>query len=321
MLKESNTMSRQSEIHPDMADLMAAKAALTRNANDQTKRTEWDSYGARLSRPYPEGMKVEDLALACPGAGRDGTVKIRVYRPAGAGDDAACVIFLHGGGFVKGSLDSGDSNAWGIADQTGAVVVSVDYRLAPEFIYPAAVHDAYAVLKALSENPQQFGIDGKRIAFWGESAGANIGAGATLYARDQGGVQVVAQVLIYGPFSDDYESQSRVDFAEGFGLTGGWGSWDAYLGGKRPTSEPYAAPVKNPDLSGLPPALIHYAEFDILADDSVLYAERLKAAGSPVELRCAERMIHGFIRARFTGPTAAAEFAYPCDYLKRIFNT
>jgi acetyl esterase/lipase len=313
-------MTGRFQIHPDMNELMAAKNALTPGAGETLKRTEWDNYGARLSRPYPKGMAVEDLALSCPGFGHDGTIKVRVYRSAGHENPAPCVIFIHGGAFIKGSLDSGDSNAWGIADQTGAIVVSVDYRLAPNHIYPAALHDCYAVLQYVSKNAGTFGIDPERIALWGESAGGNLAAATALYARDKSGPKLVAQVLVYGTFSDELESESRANFSRGFGLEGGWSSWDAYLGGKRPTSEPYAAPHKHPDLSRLPPAFVHFGEYDLLADDSREYAKKLEAAGSPVVLRCAERMIHGFIRARFSGPTAAHEFTVPCEFLRNIFK-
>ena len=165
-----------------------------------------------------------------------------------------------------------------------------------------------------------FGIDPERIALWGESAGGNLAAATALYARDKAGPRVVALVLVYGTFSDELNSQSRANFGNGFGLDSGFSSWDAYLGGKRPTSEPYAAPLKHPDVSRLPPAFVHFGEYDPLADDSREYAKRLEAAGSPVILRCAERMIHGFIRARFSGPTAEREFTLPCEFLRNIFR-
>ena len=129
------------DVHPDMFALIAAKQAVPRTLDPEAMRESWNAYGARTGQDYPPGMQVHDTHAETPGAGRDGTVPIRIYRPTAALDPSPCAIYLHGGAFVKGSLDSGDSVAWGIAEHTGAVVVSVDYRLAPDHPYPAAVED------------------------------------------------------------------------------------------------------------------------------------------------------------------------------------
>ena len=231
-------------------------------------------------------------------------------------------MYLHGGAFVKGSLDSGDSNAWGIAAETGALVVSVDYRLAPENPYPAPLQDALSTLDHLAENAAAFDIDPMRIALWGDSAGANIAAGTSLMARDRGSNVPVAQVLVYGALSDECAGQSYEDFAE---LTPGHTTeacrraWRNFLGDTPIAEATYAAPVKVADLKGVAPAFVHYAEYDPLADDSIEYVRRLSAAGVPATLRCAKNMIHGFLRARFSGSTAENEFALPCMFLRGIF--
>lgn len=308
----------QFDVHPEMRELIASKQAVPQTLDPQEMRKAWNDYGARTGREYPEGMQVHDEQLACPGAGTGGRVPVRFYRPKAAENPAPCVIYLHGGAFVKGSLDSGDSNAWGIADQVGASVVSVDYRLAPDNSFPAALEDCYAVLSYLAEHGPAHGIDPERIALWGDSAGANLGAATCLLARDRGGPKIAAQALHYPCLTDELTSESYVRFADSPGLRTAYMDtcWGFYLGSDRPTRNGYAAPLKAEDVSRLPPAHIHYAEIDPLADDSVIYAERLREAGNRVVIRCAERMIHGFLRARFSGPDAAAEFAKPCFFLR-----
>ena len=199
------------------------------------------------------------------------------------------------------------------------MVVSVDYRLAPKHPFPAAPEDCYAVTNHLAEHGETFGVQGDRLALWGDSAGGNLTAATCLMARDRGGPRIVAQALNYPCLTDELTSDSYRRYAESPGLrtanmdTG----WSHYLGDRRPTNNPYAAPLKAEDLSDLPPAHVHYAEIDPLADDAIQYAERLAAAGNVVVSRCARRMIHGFLRARFSGTDAAAEFARPCEFLRR----
>jgi acetyl esterase len=299
----------QLDIHPDMAELIAAKQAVPSTNDAEVKRSAWDSYGAQLQRPYPPGLVVEDISFdVADGAPRK--IALRVYRPAGASQKSPCILYIHGGGFVKGSLNSGDIVAWGI---------SVDYRLAPEYPYPAGLEDCYAALRHVAEHAVEHGIDGERIAVWGDSAGGNLAAALCLLVRDRGGPRLLAQALNYPCLTDEFDSASYRDYALSPGLTTASmkQNWSQYLPGARPTREAYAAPLKASDLSRLPPAHVHVAEFDPLADDGRSYAQRLAAAGSAAELRVAEGMIHGFLRARFAGPSAAAEFARPCEFLKR----
>jgi acetyl esterase len=310
------------DLHPDMQELYAAKKALTATGDPEVLRRDWQIYEEKLSRPYPAGMVVTNHVFPWPGAGRDGTIEARIYRPAEAGENPPCVLFVHGGGFVKGSIDSADSNAWGVADETGAVVISVNYRLAPEFIYPFALTDVYEALRYVQANAEALGVDGARIAMWGESAGANLVAGTTLFSRDKGGPKPVAQVLIYGPYSDELTLPSyriHANSVPGMSTDESTRTWPMYLGGQPAEETVYATPLKAKDLSGLPPTFLHYAEIDPCADSSPAYAQRLVAAGVPTTLRCAKGMIHGFIRARFAGTTAASEFTLPCMYLRGIF--
>ena len=304
-------------IHPDMAELIAAKREAARSNDPEELRAAWDAYGARLGRDRPATMVVRDTAIPRP-ATREGEIPIRIYRPGGAALPSPCVVYLHGGAFIKGSPDSADTIAWGVAEETGAIVVSVDYRLAPRHPFPAGLEDCYAVVRHLAEQGEVFGVRGDRLALWGDSAGGNLAAATCLMARNRGSPHILAQALNYPCLTDELTSDSYRRYAESPGLrTANMDiAWSHYLGDRRPTDDPRAAPLKADDLSGLPPAHIHYAEIDPLADDARLYAEAMTAAGNEVVLRCARRMIHGFLRARFSGADAAAEFSHPCRFLR-----
>jgi acetyl esterase len=227
-------------------------------------------------------------------------------------------LYLHGGGFMLGDLDSSDSIAWGYALQTGATVASVDYRLTPEHIWPAAFNDSYGVLSWLHAKGPEHGIAPDRIALAGDSAGGRLTAGLCLKARDLGGLHIVAQALIYASAGAVPSSRSAVDFAEGYGLTAAKYQkfYKALFPDSRYDDDPYAWPIRASDLSNLPPALIHTAEIDPIRDDGRAYAAKLALAGSPVTYREARGMIHGFMRARFFGPAAKAEFGYICAFLR-----
>jgi acetyl esterase len=219
----------------------------------------------------PEPVRVRaDLVL--PLAGQP--VRVRLYRnaPAAAGP---LLLWLHGGGFVGGSLDDVDVTCAGLARRTGMTVVSLDYRLAPEHPFPAALHDTYGTFAWLAEHGEAFGGDGRVVA-GGQSSGANLVAAACLMARDRGGPRVARQVLCY-PWLDlgtDAASQRRSD-----GAVGSRSQWyrSQYLAGQAVT--PYAAPLTAADLTDLPPALILGAGLDPVRDDARRYAQRLESSG------------------------------------------
>ena len=307
------------DLHPEMKALIDAKADLPVPKTVDEMRAGWNIYSKRMSRPHPADMAVEDRGVA----GKGVTIPVRVYRPAGAAAAAPCVLYFHGGGFMKGDLDSSDTVAWGLAAEIGAVVVSVDYRLAPEHPYPAAFDDCYAVLADVAANAATYGVDASRVAVCGDSAGGNLAAAVTLAARDRRGPRIAGQMLIYPCLTDVAEDGSYRVHAVTPGLTTDSMRtyWDWYLAGNgAPSSDSYAVPLKASDLSGLPPSGVHVAEIDPLYDDGRLYAERLKAAGVPTEYRCAKGMIHGFMRARLLGPDSAAEFGAICGFLRRCLH-
>lgn len=206
------------------------------------------------------------------------------------------VAFFHGGGWVLGGLDSHDAFARRLASLTGALVVSVDYRLAPEHPFPAAHDDAWAVTRWLADSADRWGGDPTRIAVCGDSAGGNLAASVALRGRDEG-LDLALQALIYPCVDTELDHyRSSVENAVGYMLTTAdmiW-FWDHYVP-KRHRANPYAVPARAADLAGVAPALVISAEFDPLRDEDEWYAERLERAGVPVTLTRYPGVIHGFV--------------------------
>ncbi len=231
-------------------------------------------------------------------AGPDGQeLKIRIYWPQGAGPFGACLYF-HGGGWVLNNIDTHDDLVQRLAEASGCVFVSVDYRLAPEHKYPAALEDSYAALNWVAANAKDLNIDSSRIAVSGDSAGGNLAAALCLMTRDRGGPAIAFQVLIY-PITDcDFERASYQENAEGYFLTKSqmlW-FWNHYVESPDQMCEPYASPLRAESLRGLPAALILTAEFDPLRDEGEAYSMALRNAGVPVEMIRYDGMIHAFLK-------------------------
>ena len=247
---------------------------------------------------YQPTSPVEVLDVLVPGPGDAPPVPVRVYTPSTTDAPRPGLVYLHGGGFVLGSLELYHSDVLRIADQVGAVVVSVDYRLAPEHRFPAGLEDCYAALVWTAENATELGIDPDRIAVGGESAGGGLSAAVALLSRDRGGPALCFQYLGIPELDDRLDSPSMQAFHD----TPLWNrptaevSWDYYLGeGVRGSErvEPYAAPARHTDLAGLPPALVTTCEFDPLRDEGIAYAQRLVQAGVPTELHLYPGTFHG----------------------------
>jgi acetyl esterase/lipase len=231
------------------------------------------------------GMEIEDHTVAA-----DPDVAVRVYRPHRA---QGAIVWLHGGGFVMGDLNTEHPWATRVADGSGAVVISVAYRRAPEHPFPAALDDACAVLAWAAEHAAELGVDPTRIAVGGHSAGAGIAAGVALRARDQKGPSIHFQLLNQPELDDRQDTWSARHFTDTPWMTRDKlaATWRHYLG-SAPAS-PYAAPARAADLSGLPPAYIATAEFDPLRDEAITYALRLLQAGVSVELHQWPGTFHG----------------------------
>lgn len=251
-------------------------------------------FGSKVKLAPPELARIETRTI--PGPDVD-ELTIRIYQPVGEGQRGACLYF-HGGGWVLNNIETHDDVARRLAAASGFVFVSIDYRLAPEHKYPAAIEDGYAALQWVHEHARELNIDPARIAVCGDSAGGNIAAVLCLMTRDRGGPPIAAQALIY-PITDcDFDRPSYRDNADGYFLTTKqmkW-FWDHYVSSPAQMLEPYASPIRAASLSGLPRALIQTAEFDPLRDEGEAYAEALRAAGVPVTLRRYDGLIHAFVK-------------------------
>jgi len=228
-----------------------------------------------------------------------GPIPLRVYRPAGvpASTPLAVLVFFHGGGWVIGDLETHDVLCRQLTAGSGVSVVSVDYRLAPEHKFPAAVDDAWAATRWVVAHAGELAVDASRLAVGGDSAGGNLAAVVALLARDKGAPAIAVQVLIY-PVTDLVgETRSYRDFAEGYLLTREGMRWFIahYLTAEAEAADWRASPLRAQSLAGLPPALIVTAGFDPLRDEGEAYAERLRDAGVRVDSVCYGGMIHGFV--------------------------
>jgi acetyl esterase len=251
-----------------------------------------------LNREVPPelGVRIEDRSV--PGWEDDPEVPVRIYRPKeAAAGPVPGILMIHGGGFVVGNIDTEHVGAATLAANVGALVVSVEYRLAPESAYPAAVHDCFAALRFLHDDAPALGVDRARIALVGTSAGGGLSAATALLARDRGGPAVCFQMLHIPELDDRLETRSMLTFVD----SPVWNrplaekSWQYYLGDLAGSDDvpPYAAPSRADDLSGLPPAYVSTAENDPLRDEGILYALRMLQAGVSVELHQFPGTFHG----------------------------
>ena len=248
------------------------------------------------STPTPPAIgAVRDLAADGP----HGPIPLRLYRPAGVADGAPLptLVFYHGGGWVIGDLDTHDVLCRQLTAEAGVSVVAVDYRLAPEHKFPAALDDAWAATRWIVAHAAELGVDPRRLAVGGDSAGGNLAAVVALLARDADGPAIVLQVLLYPVTDAAAESRSYEEFADGFMLTRESMRWFTahYVGKKDDAADWRVSPLRAKSLAGLPPALIVTAGFDPLRDEGEAYAARLREAGVRVDYACYGGMLHGFV--------------------------
>jgi len=306
-------MTDDRRIHPEMAALVAARDFMQPAETPEEKRANWTRYTAALALPRPPEIGTSDHLVQTA----DQAVPVRLYREAGADGPLPVVVYLHGGGFMLGDLDSSDSIAWGLCRQARAAILNVDYRLTPDFPYPAAFDDCYGVIEYLARSGAELGLDGSRIVLCGDSAGGSLAAACSLALRDRAGPRVLAQALVYPTLGCQPTLPSYEENRDGPSLTRESMVYynSKYLTRPQDWTDPYAAPVSATDVSGLPPTLVHTAQYDPIRDDGREYAAKLAAAGSPVTYREACGMLHGFLRMREAGPDTRAEFAALARFL------
>jgi len=310
-------------VTPEVRTLLDALAALEEvPIEEQTPQQVRDGYAALALTAAKEDVgSVTDQVVPTP----DGDVPVRVYVPAGPDRGGRPgLVFLHGGGWVIGSLDTHDHTCRSLANGTGATVVSVDYRLAPEHRHPAAVDDALAALHWVAANADELGIDPDRLAIAGDSAGGNLAAVAAQRARD-GGPALRFQLLIYPAVDMAMSHPSIEENAEGYFLTKASMLWfRGHYVGNDPASwdDPAVSPLNAPAeaLAGLPPALVITAEFDPLRDEGEAYAAALRAAGVDATATRYDGVIHGFFSMPDLLPEGKAAIDEACQALRAAFD-
>ena len=277
-------------------------------------------YEARIALMAPPAhvAKVSERRIDGP----DGSLKLRIYTPVGVGP-FPLIMFFHGSGFVLCSLDTHDGMCRNLAAGIGCVVVSVDYRLAPEHKFPKGLDDCLKATRWAAAHAAELGADPARIILAGDSAGGNMAAVTALRVRDEGGPMLCGQMLLY-PVTDYHipGTPSYAENAEGYGLTRDtmeW-FWEHYLNDPVEAENSYASPLRAPDLIGLPPAYVMSAEYDPLRDEAELYGKRLRSAGVPTEITRRLGMNHGFLF--WVGVVAGADAAMveACAWARQIFG-
>jgi acetyl esterase len=292
-------------VHPEAQGLLDALAEAGLPATEEMTVPNARAATAGFLALQGEPVEVASvLDRTVPGPA--GEIPVRVYTPAGEGP-LPVVVYFHGGGWVIGDLEVVDQPCRQLASAAGAIVVSVDYRLAPEHRYPAAFDDSYAATVWVGAHAAEIGGDPARLAVAGDSAGGNLAAAVALAARDRGGPELAAQLLIYPVTDFNFGTASYQDNREGYLLTKGsmqW-FWAHYLGAQDLDKDPYACPLRADSLVGLPPAYVATSEYDPLRDEGEAYARRLEEAGVAVTAKRFDGLLHGFFWMLAAVPSAA----------------
>lgn len=295
----------------------AGQPPLTAATPAQARRN-FDQMLAAFAGPARDPVaRVEDRSIPGPA----GPLEVRIYTPAGAGP-FPLLVFFHGGGWVLGDLESHDPVCRALTNGAGCLLVSVNYRLAPEAKFPAAADDCYAATEWAAANGASIGGDPSRIAVGGDSAGGNLAAVVALMARDRAAPRLVHQLLVYPAIDPASNSKSQKEFAEGYLLSNAdmiW-FWGHYLNGPADSANPYANPARAKNLKGLPPATVITAGYDPLRDEGEAYAEQMKAAGVPVMCTRYDGATHGFFSMVSMLDIGKQGVAQACEALRAAYR-
>lgn len=301
---------------PYLEQAIASRSEPLHQANVAERRARMAAQRAGLMQPPSS-----DIEVAWHVVERDGPpLRALIFRPKQR-PNAPAILYCHGGGWMYGSPEQSAELAYLYVKETGAVVVSPEYRLSPEHPFPCGFEDCYATLAWVAKEGAQLGIDARRIAVAGESSGGNLAAACALASRDRGGPEISLQVLNYPALGTDFGTSSYRDNADAPILSRDemMYFWRAYLSGNLERPSPYAAPLAAGDLAGIAAAHIIVAEYDPLRDDGLTFADRLNDAAVPVTLRHATRLPHGFFRGLKVSPDAQALAAAVCDAFRSAF--
>ncbi len=301
-------------VRDDVKQILGMLAAVggpqMHEVDPETARAMYLQMGLIGERPVPEGVTLGDIEIPGPA----GAIRARTYRPANAAEGTT-IVFYHGGGWVIGDLESHNSFAAEIARLTGFNTVAIDYRLAPEAPWPAAVDDALAAARWIAGSPAALGFAAGRLIFCGDSAGGNLSAIAARALRHE--LPVAAQWLIYPGVDMTADTGSMQDFAEGYLLTAAGMAWFG-LHYAADVAHPHASPILSDDWHGLPPALVFTCGLDPLRDQGRAYAGKLIAAGNRVIFREAAGQVHGSAQLRQAIPSAQADLEAQAADLKAL---
>ena len=302
-------------VREDVQQLLGMMAAVggpqMNEVDPETARAMYVQMGSIGERPVPEGVTLADIEIPGPA----GPLKGRTYRPANAAADGTTIVFYHGGGWVIGDLETHNSLVAEIAKLTGFNAVAVDYRLAPEAPWPAAVDDALAAARWVATEPAALGFKVSRLIFCGDSAGGNLSAIAARAIRTE--FPVAAQWLIYPGVDMTNAEGSMQDYAEGYLLTAAGMAWfGAHYAAD--VTHPHASPILSDDWDKLPPALVFTCGLDPLRDQGRAYAGKLIATGNRVIFREAAGQVHGSAQLRQAIPSAQADLEGQAADLKAL---
>ncbi len=288
--RDGRTLNRQVQL------VLSAAGRINMDLDDRSldvahRRAEL-ARATRLGMPLRQGVHVTNRQIPGP-AGR---IPIRIYRRFGLTDECPAIVYLHGGGWATGDLDTHDGSCRLLASESDCLVIAVDYRLAPEHPFPAAIDDAVAAYRWAHQNSAELSIEPGRIGVMGDSAGGNLAAVIAQVTRDTDVPPPTAQCLVYPATDALLREPSHETFASGFLLTREAMHWfrAQYLPDPTDWASPLASPIEQENLSGIAPALIITAGFDPLRDEGRRYGERLAEAGVSVRYRCYDDMVHGF---------------------------
>lgn len=286
----------EERLHPELKAMFSAlpEVVYTRE-NLAAKRKEMQEFAAGMAASLPVNDAVLTSERYVPGAAGDPDVRIKIYEPRVKNEPLPGVLYIHGGGYILGSADMMDPALQQLVSELGCVIVSVDYRLAPEHPFPAPLEDCYAALQWFSENAEELGCDSSRIAVAGPSAGGGLTAAVSLLARDRNGPSILFQMPLYPMLDDRNMTRSSNEINDGrvWNKAKNRLGWEMYLGGKDDVSQ-YAAPARATDLSGLPPTYTCVGDLDPFRDETIDYVSRLTQAGVPTEFHLYPGCFHGF---------------------------